>query len=150
MSPFQRRRRQVPPLLLFAMFAIAARYSDHSPTPPSDSSVMWNAGDQYLDEAKILLDRSYASSRPSTCQALLLMGYREIGIGAMAQAWTYIGMAIRMAQDLGMHKQADGWARVGLGGRLFSDWELDERKRIWYACVVLDNYVSIYIGESVS
>jgi hypothetical protein len=108
---------------------------------------MWTAGDDYLDRAKVILDGSYASSRPSTCQALLLMGYREIGIGAMAQAWTYIGMAIRMAQDLGMHRSADGWARVGLGGRLFGDEELDERKRIWYACVLLDKYVSTYIGK---
>ena len=78
------------------------------------------------------------------------MGYREVGIGAMAQAWTYIGMAVRMAQDLGMHRSADGWARVGLGGRLFGDWELHERKRIWYGCVIMDKYVSTYIGESIS
>lgn len=129
------------------MYAIAARYSDDASTPqPTDTSVMWEAGDGYLNLAKVILDGTYASSRPSTCQALLLMGYREIGIGAMAQAWTYIGMAIRMAQDLGMHRSADGWARVDLGGRLFGDWELDERKRIWYTCVIMDKYVSTYIG----
>lgn len=146
-SPFNRRRRRVPTILLLAMYAIAARYSDDANTPqPMDTSVMWEAGDGYLNLAKVILDGTYASSRPSTCQALLLMGYREIGIGAMAQAWTYIGMAIRMAQDLGMHRSADGWARVDLGGRLFGDWELDERKRIWYTCVIMDKYVSTYIG----
>ncbi|KAJ7594197.1 fungal-specific transcription factor domain-containing protein [Mycena floridula] len=148
----QSRRRHAPPLLLFAMFSIAARYSNHPSTPPipPDPSLMWIAGDQYLDEAKTILDSSYASSRPSTCQALLLMGYREIGIGAMAQAWTYTGMAIRMAQDLGMHRRADSWARVGPGGRLFGEWELNERRRIWYTCVVLDKYVSSYIGRPLS
>ncbi|KAF8624664.1 hypothetical protein AX17_006995 [Amanita inopinata Kibby_2008] len=150
-SPFNRRRRQIPPLLLFAMFAVAARYEDAdnsgAPAPPADLSTMWTAGDEYLDHAKMILDDSYAASRPATCQALLLMGYREIGIGAMAQAWTYIGMAIRMAQDLGMHRSADKWARVGLGGRLFGDRELDERKRIWYGCVIMDKYVSTYIGR---
>ncbi|KAG6888363.1 hypothetical protein C0995_008950 [Termitomyces sp. Mi166 len=145
-SPFTRCRKRVPALLLLAMFAIAARYSDDTPKPPN-SSTMWEAGDEYLNYAKTILDNSYASSRPSTCQALLLMGYREIGIGAMAQAWTYIGMAIRMAQDLGMHRSADGWARAELGGRLFGDWELHERKRIWYACVIMDVYVSTYIGR---
>ena len=75
------------------------------------------------------------------------MGYREIGIGAMAEAWTYTGMAIRMAQDLGLHRSADGWARAELGGRLFTDTELQERKRIWYGCVVMDKYVSTYIGK---
>ncbi|KAH0581073.1 hypothetical protein H2248_012207 [Termitomyces sp. 'cryptogamus'] len=145
-SPFNRCQRRMSTLLLFAMFAIAARYSNDTPKPPT-SSTMWEAGDEYLNHAKTILDNSYASSRPSTCQALLLMGYREIGIGAMAQAWTYIGMAIRMAQDLGMHRSADGWARAELGGRLFGDKELHERKRIWYACVIMDVYVSTYIGR---
>lgn len=110
---------------------------------------MWVAGDGYLDSAKTILNNTYANSRPSTCQALLLLGYREIGIGAMAQAWVYIGMAVRMAQDLGMHRSADGWFRVGLGGKLFAEWELQERKRIWYSCVIMDKYVSTYIGEFV-
>lgn len=64
------------------------------PAPPPGS--MSTHGDDFLERAKDLLDRTYANSRPSTCQALLLMGYREIGIGAMAQSWLYIGMAVRM------------------------------------------------------
>jgi Fungal specific transcription factor domain len=147
-SPFNRRRGRVPILLLLTMYAIASRYDDSEAPANLDPSIMWEAGDQYLDSAKVILDRSYTSSRPSTCQSLLLMGYREIGIGAMAQAWTYIGMAIRMAQDLGMHRIADGWERVGLGGRLFNDSELNERKRIWSGCVIMDKYVSTYIGLS--
>ncbi|TFK31644.1 fungal-specific transcription factor domain-containing protein [Crucibulum laeve] len=145
-SPFNRPRQCVPTILLLAMFALSARYDDGNSPPASDGS-MWAAGDEYLDRAKVILDGTYASSRPSTCQALLLMGHREIGIGAMAQAWTYIGMAIRMAQDLGMHRSADGWARQDLGGRLFGEIELQERKRIWYACVIMDKYVSSYIGR---
>lgn len=130
------------------MYSIAERFSTkHSPPPPQDGS-MWAAGDTYLDSAKVILDSTYANSRPSTCQALLLLGYREIGIGAMAQAWVYIGMAVRMAQDLGMHRSADGWVRAGLGGKLFPEWELQERKRIWYSCVIMDRYVSTYIGAS--
>ncbi|KAF8153056.1 fungal-specific transcription factor domain-containing protein [Crassisporium funariophilum] len=146
-SPFNRRRRRVPTLLLLSMYALASRYDETGTPLPSDPSMMWEAGDVYLDRAKVILDSTYASSRPSTCQALLLMGYREIGIGAMAQAWTYIGMAIRMAQDLGLHRSADGWERVGLGGRLFNEWELNERKRIWFGCVIMDKYVSTYIGR---
>ncbi|KAF7342119.1 Zn(2)-C6 fungal-type domain-containing protein [Mycena venus] len=200
-----------PPLLLLAMFALAAR---HAPQPPSSSvsspsaspapsHYMWPAGDAFLFRAKALLDSSYASSRASTCQALLLMGFREIGIGAMAQAWIYIGMAVRMAQDLGMQRDADGWVRAGVrvggkftngkedqggrkgnsrdqdmeraadaegqmvedgpegnrgegepeeaarreDGKLFGGWEIAERRRIWYACVIMDKYVSTYIGR---
>ncbi|KAG6380094.1 hypothetical protein JVT61DRAFT_8179 [Boletus reticuloceps] len=156
--PIQSKRRHVSPLLLLSMFAIAARYSPsssppHSPrcsTPtspyPLQSAPMWTAGDDFLLLAKNLLDSTYASSMPSTVQSLLLLAYREIGIGAMAQAWVYTGMAVRMAQDLGMHRAADGWARVGMG-QLFGPRELQERRRIWWGCIVLDSYVSTYIGR---
>ncbi|KAJ7449153.1 hypothetical protein B0H11DRAFT_2332789 [Mycena galericulata] len=111
-----------PPLLLLTMYALAAR---HAPPPetsalsPPDTAVpaakyMWPASDVFLFHAKALLS-SYASSRASTCQALLLMGSREIGIGAMEQALIYIGMAVRMvrmAQDLGMQRDADWWVRA--------------------------------------
>ncbi|KAL1728994.1 fungal-specific transcription factor domain-containing protein [Schizophyllum commune] len=152
-SPFNRGPPRVPLLLLFAMFSIAARYSDNAPASASSRGLapstqeMWDAGDEYLRTAKLILGNTYSASRPSTVQALLLMGYREIGIGAMAEAWTYIGMAVRMAQDLGMHRTADGWSRTRLGGKLFSEEELSERKRIWYGCVIMDKYVSAYIGR---
>ncbi|KAJ6562490.1 fungal-specific transcription factor domain-containing protein [Mycena capillaripes] len=182
-----------PPLLLLAMYALAAR---HAPQPdsrsPAPSQYMWPAGDAFLFRAKALLDSSYASSRASTCQALLLMGFREIGIGAMASAWLFIGIAVRMAQDLGMQRDADGWVRAGVkvgrgkakgkgksgsrddgdregegermvedipkpsegdgterraDGKLFGPWEIAERRRIWYACVIMDKYVSTYIGR---
>jgi hypothetical protein len=109
---------------------------------------MWAAGNDYLEQASRILNKVYSNPRPSTCLALLLMGYREVGMGSMAQAWTYIGMAIRMAQDLGMHRSADRWERVGMGGKLFGDHELQERRRIWYGCVIMDKYVSAYIGMS--
>ena len=157
MSPLRRARHHITPLLLLSMFSIAARYSPSSSPPPSPrpsspssphrkSTPMWTAGDQYLCVAKALLDNTYASSMPSTVQALLLLGYRELGIGAMAQAWVYTGMAVRMAQDLGMHRAADGWARAAVG-QLFVPQELQERRRIWWGCVVLDGYVSTYIGR---
>jgi hypothetical protein len=137
------RPLRIPVLLLLAMFSIASRYSVVS-APPPEPGAMWAAGDNYMQDAKVILDGSYAQSRASTCQALLLLGYREIGIGAMAQAWLYIGMAVRMAQDLGLHKNADQWNNVGTA--LFTHEELQERRRIWYGCVVMDKYVSSYIG----
>ena len=148
-SSQNRRGRHVPTLLLLAMFSLAARYSSRTGVVPPDDGQMWTAGDEYMEDAKVILDRTYAASRPSTCQALLLLGYREVGIGAMAQAWLYVGMAVRMAQDLGLHKSAEEWTSVG-GRSLFSRAELQERRRIWYGCVVMDKYVCTYIGRPVA
>ncbi|KAH9941542.1 fungal-specific transcription factor domain-containing protein [Amylocystis lapponica] len=149
-DPVAGRRRRVPTLLLLAMFSIAARYSSttSSDVPPPQEGSVWIAGESYMEDAKVILDSTYAASRPSTCQALLLLGYREVGIGAMAQAWLYVGMAVRMAQDLGLHKSADQWSSIGRN--LFSSTELQERRRIWYGCVIMDKYVSAYIGRPVA
>lgn len=142
------KTQRIPAILLLAMFSIASRYTSVSSgeIPPPEAGSMWAAGDTYLESAKKILDSTYAHSRSSTCQALLLMGYREVGIGAMAQAWLYIGMAVRMAQDLGLHKAADKW--VNVGKTLFTPDELQERRRVWYGCVIMDKYVSSYIGTS--
>ena len=109
---------------------------------------MWPAGDAYFESTKTILASTYFAPRIGTCQAFLLLGYREVGIGAMAQAWIYVRMAVAMAQDLGMHKTAEKWKRAG--GSIFTRAELQERRRVWYACVVMDKYVSSYIGRPVA
>ncbi|KAH7337849.1 fungal-specific transcription factor domain-containing protein [Rhizoctonia solani] len=134
---------RIPTLLLLSIYAVAARY-DTSRRPPR-AGTMWAAGDNYLEAAKVLLNRSYASSKASTCQALLLLSYREIGIGAMAQAWLYVGMSVRMAQDLGLHRSIDKWQAAG--AKTFSAAEKQTRRCIWFGCVVMDKYVSTYIGR---
>ena len=117
--------------------------------PQPQSGHMWTAGDGFLERAKDLLDRAYSSSRPSTCQALLLMAYREIGIGAMSHSWLYAGMAVRMAQDLGMHRSSETWT-CGNNEPIFTPVQQQIRKRIWYSCVIMDKYVSTYIGRPLS
>ena len=80
------------------------------------------------------------------------MGYHEIGIGAMTLTWTFISMAVCMAQDLGMHQNADGWRCPAQDWDpfflpIFSASELKEQHQIWFGCVVMDQYVSVYIGR---
>ncbi|KAG1871132.1 fungal-specific transcription factor domain-containing protein [Suillus tomentosus] len=133
-------------LLLLAIFAIAARYLDDNPATSVDA--MWEAGNDYLAQARAALAQVYHSSRATTCQALLLLGHREFGIGSMEQGWLYIGMAIRMAQDLGLNRAADNWQ---LNGRkMFSLEENQVRKHIWWGCCIADKYTSIYMGRPVS
>lgn len=133
-------------LLLLAVFAIAARYLDNNPATSVDA--MWEAGNDYLAQARVALAQVYHSSRATTCQALLLLGHREFGIGSMEQGWLYIGMAIRMAQDLGLNRAADNWQFYGR--KMFSLEENQVRKHIWWGCCIADKYTSIYMGRPVS
>ena len=145
-SPAPGERDPVPTVLLLSMFSIAARYTGQHGTEVSDT--MWPAGDSYFESAKSILSSTYSAPHIGTCQALLLLSYREVGIGAMAQAWIYMRMAVAMALDLGMHKTAEKWRRTGVN--MFTRAALQERRRIWYACIVMDKYISSFIGRPVA
>lgn len=99
---------KVPAILLLAIYALAARYSDTGEGTRKEGEY-WKAGEVYAVKARELLYEDFGSSRLTTCQALLLLAYREAGVGAMAKSWTYVGMAIRMAQDLGLFRDVDKW-----------------------------------------
>ncbi|GAA5993685.1 hypothetical protein JCM10908_002295 [Rhodotorula pacifica] len=134
---------KVPTVLLLCMFALAARYCDIDKTKTEDGK-LWPAGQEYLDKARALLNYDYGSSKLVTVQALLLISYREVGVGAMSSAWMTAGMAIRMAQDLGLFRDVEKWF---VPIQRFSHEEKQTRKRVWWACVILDRYTASYIGR---
>ncbi|GAA6052521.1 hypothetical protein JCM3770_003807 [Rhodotorula araucariae] len=133
---------KVPVVLLLCMFALAARYCDLEEARTDGK--YWTAGQEYLDKARRILNHDYGSSKLVTVQALLLISYREIGVGAMSSAWMTCGMAIRMAQDLGLFRDVEKWY---LPIQRFTHEEKQGRKRVWWACVILDRYTSSYIGR---
>ena len=144
---------KVPTVLLLSMFALAARYCDIDKTK-NEGGKLWPAGQEYLDkvggtfkktcfpttdehpprQARALLNYDYGSSKLVTVQALLLISYREVGVGAMSSAWMTAGMAIRMAQDLGLFRDVEKWF---VPIQRFSHEEKQTRKRVWWACVIL-------------
>ena len=54
----------------------------------------------------------------------------------MSQAWLFLGVAIRMAQDLGLHRSVDKFHAVA--ANLFLPAEKEARNRVWACCLVLD------------
>ncbi|KAF9055831.1 fungal-specific transcription factor domain-containing protein [Panaeolus papilionaceus] len=145
-SPRPEPSQEVTPLLLFSIFAIAARFLNEDP-PKSPDNKMWDAGCEYLDSARSILNKIFHISRPSTVQSLLLLGYREFGIGSMEQGWIFIGTAIRMAFDLGLNCDSGKWRMHG--HELFSPEETQVRRQIWWACILTDRYGSMYMGRPI-
>ncbi|GAA6010201.1 hypothetical protein JCM11491_005388 [Sporobolomyces phaffii] len=133
----------VPIVLLLSMFALSARYCDLYPTTGSDGK-FWDAGQDFLDKARKIIHHEYGSSKLVMVQTLLLIAYREIGVGAMSSAWMSGGMAIRMAQDLGLFRDVEKWF---LPVQRFTHEEKQTRKRVWWGCIIIDRYTSSYIGR---
>lgn len=116
------------------MFAVAARFTEVDKA--SDDDKMWEAGCEYLDSARKILSKIIPSdsglsplfnspsaqvfhiSRPSTVQALLLLGYREFGIGSMEQGWIFIGKISALSALQAFHifqERAFEWSGTFLG-----------------------------------
>ena len=58
-KPKSTGEKGIPTLLLLAMFAVAARYraTPEAPLPSGEEGVMWNAGADYLGDAKRILSK---------------------------------------------------------------------------------------------
>ncbi|KAF9469792.1 fungal-specific transcription factor domain-containing protein [Collybia nuda] len=143
-SPRPEPSQEVTPLLLFSIFTITARFCEDA-VPPPPKGKMWEAGCDYLDSARAILTKIFHQARPSTVQSLLLLGYREFGIGSMEQGWIFIGMAIRMAMDLGLNCDSSTWKIHG--HKLFSPEEIQTRRQIWWSCCLADRYGSVYMDD---
>ncbi|KAL1671763.1 fungal-specific transcription factor domain-containing protein [Schizophyllum commune] len=139
--------QKVNNLLLLSIFAITARFRGSAPALSSLDGNIWEAGCGYCDIAsKILATRTFHHSQLSMVQSLLLLGYREFGIGSM-HGWQYIGMAIRMAIDLGLNRDPCSWQEHE--HVLFAPEEIQTRRQIWWTCVLADRYASMYMGRPI-
>ncbi|TDL26205.1 hypothetical protein BD410DRAFT_836854 [Rickenella mellea] len=146
-GPLSQDRREGLQLLLLAMCTVACRYTDKEQQLPFEGR-LWDADRDYSASVRRILDASYNRSSISTCQALLILAYRAGGVGSLEQSWMFLGMAIRMAQDLGLHRAADQWQRMGVD--IFTPSQKQERKQVWWACIIVDKYMSINIGRPVT
>ncbi|KZF21996.1 hypothetical protein L228DRAFT_268500 [Xylona heveae TC161] len=85
-------------------------------------------------------------SMESTClpslqflQALLLLALYEIGHAIYPAAYLSVGHCARLGQAMGLHRKDA--ARMLPKPKAWT--EMEERRRVWWAAIILDRYVSI-------
>ncbi|EAA34263.2 hypothetical protein GE21DRAFT_2992 [Neurospora crassa] len=104
----QLEEKQVEPILVDAMCALAARFSelptftneqDGSRVPKSEY------GDVFAQRVKNATVETFSCPSVAAVQAFLLMAYEAFGANQDSALWMYLGLAIRMATDLGLQKK---------------------------------------------
>lgn len=119
--PFLQRERfmrdledkQVDAILVDAVCALAARFSTHPMmTGNSDQTKEggthqartqpYEYGQAFAQRAKSAIPDTFPCPSVAVAQAALLLAYNEFGAGRDSGLWMYLGIAIRMAQDLGL------------------------------------------------
>jgi hypothetical protein len=97
------QEKNLDALLVHAVCAVSARFSTHPLLKTKSPST---AGVHFSDRAKELVVDTFACPSLSAVQALLLLAYAEFGSNRDSGLWMFLGLAVRMAQDLGLHKLA--------------------------------------------
>ncbi|KAF2815781.1 uncharacterized protein BDZ99DRAFT_514424 [Mytilinidion resinicola] len=106
--------KQVDAILVDAVCALAARFSTHpmltgSPEPETEAELRKvpsvhpsEHGQAFAQRAKSAIPDTFPCPSVAVVQAALLLAYDEFGASRDSGLWMYLGIAIRMAQDLGM------------------------------------------------
>lgn len=112
--------KQVDAILVDAVCALAARFSTHQLLTQQrnrDGSFFAPAeyGSAFGMRAKTALINTFAVPNVAAVQAALLLAYNEFGESRDSGLWMYLGIAIRLAQDLGM-QNVQGLKYKGMEG----------------------------------
>ncbi|KAJ5161951.1 hypothetical protein N7492_007343 [Penicillium capsulatum] len=109
------KEKKADTMLVDAVCALAARFSSHPilgppQAPPIDRSQapadikMWDRGLPFAHRATSALVDVLSCPTLSAVQACLLLAYEQFGSNHDSGLWMYLGISIRMAQDLGLQK----------------------------------------------
>ncbi|KAJ5465677.1 hypothetical protein N7530_009464 [Penicillium desertorum] len=109
------KEKKVDTMLVDAVCSLAARFSIHPSlgppqAPPIDRSQppldnkKWDRGLPFAHRAMSALVDSLPCPTISAVQACLLLAYEQFGSNHDSGLWMYLGISIRMAQDLGLQK----------------------------------------------
>ncbi|PKC11181.1 hypothetical protein RhiirA5_354612 [Rhizophagus irregularis] len=142
----QLRHNKVSAFLVYAMCAVSSRYATH---PAIVRKPPYTAGEQFANVATKMILQSFDYPSVEYVQAFILLTLHNFGTCKGPRAWMYIGMAIRMAQEIGLHKideTASGAQPVKLKSEA-TFIQKETKRRIFWACFLLDRYSACALGR---
>ncbi|EGE05929.1 C6 transcription factor [Trichophyton equinum CBS 127.97] len=100
------KEKQLAPILVDAVCALAARFSLHPllSVEPVNEAPYPHHGQAFAHRAMCAVVDALACPTLAVVQACLLLAYEEFGYNHDSGLWMYLGISIRMAQDLGIQK----------------------------------------------
>lgn len=89
---FERELDQKPPILLFSICAVAARFSSRP-----------DMGDHWAKRARDLIMQNYDLFTLTVIQSMINMGLHDFGSSNGHKAWMFCGMAVRMGASINLN-----------------------------------------------
>jgi len=131
------------PMLINAVCALGARFASSDAVRGPDrglSPALY--GVPFADKAKAMLVPLLGYPSTRTVQSLILLSWHEFGLNNDGVFWSFVGMALRMAQDLGLH--------LDIEHPHADRRELAVDRLTWWAVVGLDRMLSLGTGRPVT
>ncbi|KAI5284394.1 hypothetical protein KEM54_001368, partial [Ascosphaera aggregata] len=135
----------VPPVLMLAICAISARFSNH---PKIDSEPAFLRGGEWAFAAGQIALARHDQPNITILTVLLILGLHEYGTCHGGRSWSFGGQALKMAYALQLHRELayDPMSRSesahGPSPRLFTFTDREIRRRAMWGCVLMDRFVS--------
>ncbi|KAJ3257595.1 Transcriptional activator of fatty acid utilization [Chytriomyces hyalinus] len=96
----------------------------------------------FFERARVLLGQQFDWPHINNVQALLLLCMVGQGTNINATSYHYIGIAHRLAVELGMHRNLDNLKHPALDSEL-----LEAMRATWFCLYILDQYTSVVEGR---
>ncbi|KAI1087480.1 fungal-specific transcription factor domain-containing protein [Rostrohypoxylon terebratum] len=118
--------------MFFAVLAVGSLFSND---PYHDRTVR---ASEFLEASRSLTDPWNNDFDLDNVRASFLISLALNELNLKSAAWTWLGTAVRSAQDLDLHLEV-----VGVRSRV----EADMRRRVWWAIYTLDRILSMELGR---
>lgn len=142
----------VPPVLILAICAVAARFSTH---PQLSSEPAFLRGEQWATPARKIVEQRHFEPNITILTVMVILGLHYFGTCEGGLSWSFGGQAMRMAHALQLHKELRTDSRAQAKPRLvsssgsieakaleLSSTDREIRRRTMWACLLLDVFNS--------
>lgn len=140
---FMRRlaRGEIAPVLVLAVCAISARFSDH---PDVRTEPAFLRGEDWAAAARDISTKRYDSPNITLLIVYLILTLHEFGTCQGVRSWMFSGMAQRMAYAMQLHHDLarDPCTRNAPTKTDLSYTDREIRRRTMWACFMTDRYCS--------
>ncbi|KAK0626300.1 fungal-specific transcription factor domain-containing protein [Immersiella caudata] len=120
---------KVPPYLIHAIYAVAAKYTPH----PNGYQSAVKLSEDYAAQSRAEIDTDEPSV--DALQALMLLVISFTAAGRGKKAYMLLANAVGMAMTLELHRELDANSRV-------TPFERELRRRLFWSCFLLDKFMA--------
>ncbi|KAM0444353.1 hypothetical protein ACHAO4_010252 [Trichoderma viride] len=136
--------RNVSLLLYWSMLLAAANFVDTDVLQKAGFTSRKAMKTAMYERAKCLYDVDRGTEKLVLIQSVILLGFWYTDPQDHTGAWYWIGIAISLAQNMGLHRSS---RLRGRAKKPLSTARESLMRRIWWACVVRDRWVSLARGR---